>query len=105
LFRAVGVNEGDYKFGVSKVFFRPGKFAEFDAIMHSDPDNLKQMIEKVQKYLTTLHWKQSQWCALSVIKCKTLYLFKYSVLIPTKLRYFVNFKLILFPYSYTFILL
>lgn len=78
MFRAVGVNECDYKFGVSKVFFRPGKFAEFDAIMHSDPENLKQMIEKVQKYLTTLHWKQSQWCALSVIKCKTFYQFKYS---------------------------
>lgn len=70
MFRAVGVHEGDYKFGVSKVFFRPGKFAEFDAIMHSDPENLKQMIDKVQKYLTTLHWKQSQWCALSVIKRK-----------------------------------
>jgi len=45
--------------------------------MHSDPENLKQMIEKVQKYLTTLHWKQSQWCALSVIKCKKLYQFNY----------------------------
>lgn len=45
--------------------------------MHSDPENLKKMIEKVQKYLTTLHWKQSQWCALSVIKCKKLYQFNY----------------------------
>ncbi|KAF0762385.1 myosin heavy chain 95F isoform X1 [Aphis craccivora] len=81
LFRAVGVNEGDYKFGVSKVFFRPGKFAEFDAIMHSDPENLKQMIEKVQKYLTTLHWKQSQWCALSVIKLKNKILYRQANLI------------------------
>ncbi|XP_050441018.1 myosin heavy chain 95F isoform X1 [Adelges cooleyi] len=81
LFRAVGVNEGDYKFGVSKVFFRPGKFAEFDAIMHSDPENLKQMIDKVQKYLTTLHWKQSQWCALAVIKLKNKILYRQKNLI------------------------
>uniref|UniRef100_A0A8D8QWM0 Myosin heavy chain 95F n=1 Tax=Cacopsylla melanoneura TaxID=428564 RepID=A0A8D8QWM0_9HEMI len=70
LFRALGMNEKDYKFGVSKVFFRPGKFAEFDAIMRSDPDNLAQMVAKVKKWLLMSHWKKAQWCALSVIKLK-----------------------------------
>lgn len=92
MFRAVGVNEGDYKFGVSKVFFRPGKFAEFDAIMHSDPENLKQMIEKVQKYLTTLHWKQSQWCALSVIKRKNFYRLKFVIKNYTTFYVFISVK-------------
>lgn len=32
LFRALGLNERDYKFGLTKVFFRPGKFAEFDQV-------------------------------------------------------------------------
>jgi hypothetical protein len=64
------MNEKDYKFGVSKVFFRPGKFAEFDAIMRSDPDNLANMVAKVKKWLLMSHWKKAQWCALSVIKCK-----------------------------------
>lgn len=70
LFRALGMNENDYRFGVSKVFFRPGKFAEFDAIMRSDPDNLAAMVAKVKKWLLASRWKKSQWCALSVIKLK-----------------------------------
>ncbi|KIH53003.1 myosin head, partial [Ancylostoma duodenale] len=32
LFRALGLNNIDYKFGQTKVFFRPGKFAEFDQV-------------------------------------------------------------------------
>ena len=48
LFKALGLNEKDFKFGLTKVFFRPGKFAEFDQIMKSDPDNLSRLVEKVQ---------------------------------------------------------
>ncbi|RZF36972.1 hypothetical protein LSTR_LSTR004660 [Laodelphax striatellus] len=68
LFRALGMNENDYRFGVSKVFFRPGKFAEFDAIMRSDPENLANMVAKVKKWLLMSRWKKTQWCALSCIK-------------------------------------
>lgn len=32
LFHALGLNETDFKFGQTKVFFRPGKFAEFDQV-------------------------------------------------------------------------
>lgn len=77
LFRALGMNENDYRFGVSKVFFRPGKFAEFDAIMRSDPENLAKMVAKVKKWLLQSHWKKAQWCALSVIKRKLLIYFCY----------------------------
>uniref|UniRef100_A0A1B6GYM3 Unconventional myosin-VI n=1 Tax=Cuerna arida TaxID=1464854 RepID=A0A1B6GYM3_9HEMI len=76
LFRALGMNENDYKFGVSKVFFRPGKFAEFDAIMKSDPDNLAKMVAKVKKWLLQSHWKKTQWCALSVIKLRNKILYR-----------------------------
>jgi len=78
LFRALGMNEKDYKFGVSKVFFRPGKFAEFDAIMRSDPDNLAKMVDKVKKWLLQSHWKKAQWCALSVIKLRNKILYRRS---------------------------
>jgi len=64
------MSEKDYKFGVSKVFFRPGKFSEFDSIMRSDPENLAAMIQKVKKWLIANRWKKVQWCALMVIKCK-----------------------------------
>lgn len=33
LFGALGLNSDDYKFGLTKVFFRPGKFAEFDQVI------------------------------------------------------------------------
>ncbi|XP_051781507.1 myosin VIa isoform X3 [Erpetoichthys calabaricus] len=70
LFRALGLNENDYKFGLTRVFFRPGKFAEFDQIMKSDPDHLADLVERVNKWLICSRWKKVQWCALSVIKLK-----------------------------------
>nr|XP_056712363.1 unconventional myosin-VI isoform X2 [Euleptes europaea] len=70
LFKALGLNENDYKFGLTKVFFRPGKFAEFDQIMKSDPDHLAELIRRVNHWLICSRWKKVQWCALSVIKLK-----------------------------------
>ena len=40
LSKALGLNEDDFQFGVSLVFFRPDKFAEFGMIMKADPENL-----------------------------------------------------------------
>ncbi|KAG8124103.1 hypothetical protein E2320_019505 [Naja naja] len=70
LFKALGLNEQDYKFGLTKVFFRPGKFAEFDQIMKSDPDHLADLIKRVNHWLLCSRWKKVQWCSLSVIKLK-----------------------------------
>ncbi|XP_038616657.1 unconventional myosin-VI isoform X5 [Tachyglossus aculeatus] len=70
LFKALGLNENDYKFGLTKVFFRPGKFAEFDQIMKSDPDHLAKLVKRVNHWLICSRWKKVQWCSLSVIKLK-----------------------------------
>ncbi|XP_059124270.1 unconventional myosin-VI isoform X4 [Peromyscus eremicus] len=70
LFKALGLNEVDYKFGLTKVFFRPGKFAEFDQIMKSDPDHLAELVKRVNLWLVCSRWKKVQWCSLSVIKLK-----------------------------------
>lgn len=70
LFKALGLDENDFKFGLTKVFFRPGKFAEFDQIMKSDPEHLAELIKKVNHWLICSRWKKVQWCALSVIKLK-----------------------------------
>lgn len=72
LFKALGLNEVDFKFGMTRVFFRPGKFAEFDQIMKSDPENLKALVETVMSWLPRAWWRKAQWCALSVIKRKVL---------------------------------
>uniref|UniRef100_A0A8C2PW88 Unconventional myosin-VI n=1 Tax=Cyprinus carpio TaxID=7962 RepID=A0A8C2PW88_CYPCA len=76
LFKALGLNENDYKFGLTKVFFRPGKFAEFDQIMKSDPDHLAELVKRVNKWLICSRWKKVQWCALSVIKLKNKMLYR-----------------------------
>uniref|UniRef100_A0A669CZN6 Unconventional myosin-VI n=1 Tax=Oreochromis niloticus TaxID=8128 RepID=A0A669CZN6_ORENI len=78
LFKALGLNENDYKFGLTRVFFRPGKFAEFDQIMKSDPDHLAELVKKVNKWLIHSRWKKVQWCALSVIKLKNKILYRTS---------------------------
>ncbi|KAK6628369.1 hypothetical protein RUM43_002181 [Polyplax serrata] len=84
LLHAMGMNEKDYSFGITKVFFRPGKFAEFDLIMKSDPENLKKIINKVRKWLITHRWKVAQWCALSVIKLKNKILYRRENLITVQ---------------------
>jgi myosin-6 len=71
LFKALGLNENEFKFGLTKVFFRPGKFAEFDQIMKSDPENLAMLVKKVKRWLLCSRWKKAQWGALSVIKRKS----------------------------------
>lgn len=81
LFKALGLNENDFKFGMTKVFFRPGKFAEFDQIMKSDPENLAFLIKKVKKWLICSRWRMVQWCTLSVIKLKNKIAYRKGLLV------------------------
>ncbi|XP_059475767.1 myosin heavy chain 95F isoform X2 [Neocloeon triangulifer] len=76
LFQALGLNENDFRFGLTKVFFRPGKFAEFDEIMKSDPENLAMLVAKVQKWLILSRWKKAQYGALSTIKLKNKIIYR-----------------------------
>merc|ERR1740138_1078361 len=68
LFKALGMNEDDFQFGVSKVFFRPGKFAEFDSIMKADPENLVALVGKVLQWLVKCKWKKVTWACVACIK-------------------------------------
>ncbi|XP_061430658.1 LOW QUALITY PROTEIN: unconventional myosin-VI-like [Lethenteron reissneri] len=76
LFKALGLNENDFKFGLTKVFFRPGKFAEFDQIMKSDPEHLAELVGRVKRWLIGNRWRKAQWCSLSVIKLKNKILYR-----------------------------
>lgn len=67
LFKALGLNDKDFKFGLTKVFFRPGKFAEFDQIMKSDPENLAKLVLKVKKWLLCSRWKKAQWWVICIL--------------------------------------
>jgi myosin-6 len=68
LFKALGMNEEDFQFGVSRVFFRPGKFAEFDTIMRADPESLVALVAKVQDWLVKAKWKKLTWACVASIK-------------------------------------
>ncbi|XP_066985117.1 myosin heavy chain 95F isoform X5 [Macrobrachium rosenbergii] len=81
LFKALGLDDRDFKFGMTKVFFRPGKFAEFDQLMKSDPENLRMLVSKVKTWLMQSRWKKAQWCALSVVKLKNKILYRRDQLI------------------------
>uniref|UniRef100_A0A8C7KIN4 Unconventional myosin-VI n=1 Tax=Oncorhynchus kisutch TaxID=8019 RepID=A0A8C7KIN4_ONCKI len=81
LFKALGLNENDYKFGLTRVFFRPGKFKEFDQIMKSDPDHLAELVKKVNQWLICSRWKKVQWCSLSVIKLRNKMMYRASACI------------------------
>ncbi|XP_056632356.1 myosin heavy chain 95F isoform X2 [Diorhabda sublineata] len=70
MFHALKLHDKDFKFGVTKVFFRPGKFAEFDNIMKSDTENMKNIIGQVKKWLVKSRWIKAQFCVLTVIKMK-----------------------------------
>lgn len=71
LLHSLKLNKKDFKFGITRVFFKPGKFAEFDKIMKSDPENLEKLVANVKKWLLKSRWNKMQFCALSVIKRKS----------------------------------
>lgn len=68
MLHSMHLNNKDFKFGITKVFFRPGKFVEFDRLMKSDPENLKMIVANVKKWLVRSRWIKSIFCALCVIK-------------------------------------
>lgn len=68
LFKAIGLSDSDFCFGSSKVFFRPGKFAEFDEIIRSDGEHVAKLVERVKSWLLRSRWRKAQYCSLSVIK-------------------------------------
>lgn len=45
------LNSDDFKIGSTKIFFRPGKFAEFDQALKSEPENLRAIADDVEKWL------------------------------------------------------
>lgn len=64
----------DFKFGMTKIFFRPGKFAEFDQLMKQDKKHMNSLIAKVQSWLYRMRWKKVQYGAWSVIKREFFFL-------------------------------
>ncbi|KOB69509.1 Myosin vi, partial [Operophtera brumata] len=76
-----GLSDKDYKFGVTRVFFRPGKYSEFDTMMKSDPENLRSIVDAVLSWLVKSRWRKSIFAVLSIIKLKNKILYRRECLI------------------------
>ncbi|CAB3410648.1 unnamed protein product [Caenorhabditis bovis] len=70
LFHALGLDHNDFQFGLTKVFFRAGKFAEFDQMMRQDPETMKELIERVDAWLIKARWRKVQYGVWSVLKLR-----------------------------------
>lgn len=82
LFKAIGLNDRDFRFGSSKVFFRPAKFAEFDQIIRtSDAEHVAQLVRRVSKWLVRSRWRKAQYCSLSVVKLNRKILFRRDLIV------------------------
>lgn len=70
MLHSLNLSGRDFMFGVTRVFFRPGKFVEFDRIMKSDPDNLKAIVARVKKWMVRSRWIKAAWgtkCAITLL--------------------------------------
>uniref|UniRef100_A0A0N4ZUU0 Myosin motor domain-containing protein n=1 Tax=Parastrongyloides trichosuri TaxID=131310 RepID=A0A0N4ZUU0_PARTI len=76
LFNVVGLKDNDYKFGLTKVFFRPGKFAEFDKLMRQDSNEMKEMIAKIQNFLNKSRWNCGIYSVIALNKLNKVILNK-----------------------------
>lgn len=78
---SLGLSTRDYKLGVTRVFFRPGKYSEFDTIMRSDPESLKAVVGAVLAWLVKNRWKRGIFSVLSIIKLKNKLAFRRKCLL------------------------
>ncbi|KAI6182172.1 Myosin motor domain-containing protein [Aphelenchoides bicaudatus] len=73
IFHALGLNDVDFKFGVTKVFFRSGKFAQFDQLLRRDPAHVDTLIQKAQSWLNLIRWKKVVYVVLACVKVRMLH--------------------------------
>ncbi|XP_050667536.1 myosin heavy chain 95F [Leptidea sinapis] len=81
MIHSFGLSDKDYKFGVTRVFFRPGKYSEFDSMMRSDPENLQAIVGSVLAWLVKKRWRRAAFSVLSIIKLKNKILYRRECLI------------------------
>lgn len=90
LFKALGMDETHFQFGMTKVFFKSGKFAEFDKMTKADPENLKALIETVMKWLLRKRWRKAIFGVLSSVKLarKATYRRTNAIVVQSAIRRF-----------------
>ncbi|VDK81860.1 unnamed protein product [Onchocerca ochengi] len=72
LFRVVGLEEKDYRLGLTKAFFRHGKFAEFDKLLHQDKENIENLVKCMSSWLCRFRLRRIQFAIISLVKVERL---------------------------------
>ncbi|VDN93182.1 unnamed protein product [Brugia pahangi] len=95
LFRVVGLEEKDYKFGLTKAFFRHGKFAEFDKILHINKESIENLIERMSSWLYRFRFRRTQFAVICLVKVDRLltYRAKCRIKIQSAVRTYILQKL------------
>lgn len=76
ILRSIGLKYGDYKFGVTKVFFPPGKFVEFDRMMKSNSENSNAIAINLRKWLTEIRWRKTLSAVSCIVRLKRRIMYK-----------------------------
>jgi len=63
---ALGSTDNDFQFGLTKVFFRAGKYALLDEITKNDEKTTQELIAKVSHWLVCKRWKKFIFAAIAV---------------------------------------
>ncbi|CAG9794987.1 unnamed protein product [Diatraea saccharalis] len=84
MIHSLGLSDKEFKFGLTRVFFRPGKYSEFDTIMRSDPDNMQTIVRNVLGWLVKSRWRRSIFAVLSLIKLKNKIIYRRECLIKVQ---------------------
>ncbi|CAH0407500.1 unnamed protein product [Chilo suppressalis] len=84
MIHSFGLSNKDFKFGITRVFFRPGKYSEFDTIMRSDPENLQAIVSSVLAWLVHSRWRRAIFSVLSIIKLKNKIVYRRECLVKVQ---------------------
>ena len=99
------MSDEDYRFGLTRVFFRAGKFAAFDQLVRSEPEHLKAIVDRLSKWLVHYRWKKMQYGVWEVVKCMFSFSFSHKCLFSFSFSHYSLDSYSPFPYfSYQLIL-
>ncbi|EJD76471.1 myosin-VI [Loa loa] len=95
LFRVVGLEEKDYKFGLTKAFFRHGKFAAFDKLLYLTKEKIENFTERMSSWLCRFRFRRAQFAVICLVRVGRLlaYREKCRIRIQSAVRTFIVHKL------------
>ncbi|VDN08123.1 unnamed protein product [Thelazia callipaeda] len=95
LFQMVGLSNKDYRFGLTMIFFRNGKFAELDKILQKDRVITEKLVMSISSWLSRYRFKKAQFAVVTLVKILRLlaYRAKCRIKVQNAVRSYLTRKL------------